>query len=171
MVSQSQHHQLPYDGVVDAAQTIVDFVNTLDVETGEDTLDHADLRRFREALRAELLAHHDGRSDNDAGRAIEAVVADYPLALRVDGTMRLRSRRRGAGEVVASVVDAMLTLVHEQRWHRVRVCPADDCLEAFYDSSRGGTRRWCSMGVCGNRAKVTTYRERNADSPAAGTAS
>ncbi|WFR67367.1 CGNR zinc finger domain-containing protein [Curtobacterium flaccumfaciens] len=32
----------------------------------------------------------------------------------------------------------------------------------FYDSSRGGTRRWCSMQRCGNRAKVRAHRARRA---------
>lgn len=179
MVSKRQHRQSVYDGDVDAAELVVDFVNTLDVSTGEDALggtapwpttlgdasiwtaaDRADLTQLREALRAELLAHHGGRSDPSAGRAIEGVAARHPFGLSFGDAVRLQSRTPGAGDVVAGVVDAMLTLVHEQRWFRVRVCPADDCLEAYYDASRGGTRRWCSMGVCGNRAKVKTYRER-----------
>jgi predicted RNA-binding Zn ribbon-like protein len=45
-------------------------------------------------------------------------------------------------------------------WERLKVCPADDCLWAFYDRSRNRSRRWCDMEVCGNRAKVRGYRER-----------
>ncbi|UBQ02388.1 CGNR zinc finger domain-containing protein [Curtobacterium sp. TXMA1] len=45
---------------------------------------------------------------------------------------------------------------------RLSRCSADDCGLVFYDSSRGGTRRWCSMQRCGNRAKVRAHRARRA---------
>ncbi|MFF0905398.1 UNVERIFIED_CONTAM: CGNR zinc finger domain-containing protein [Kocuria sp. CPCC 205316] len=48
---------------------------------------------------------------------------------------------------------------------RVRVCAAEDCDLIFYDGSAGGARRWCSMGRCGNRAKVRAHRARKATSP------
>lgn len=41
---------------------------------------------------------------------------------------------------------------------RVRVCAAEDCGLLLVDTSRSGARRWCSMEVCGNRAKVRTHR-------------
>ncbi len=43
---------------------------------------------------------------------------------------------------------------------RIRRCAADDCGIVFHDESRTGTRRWCSMQRCGNRAKVRAFRER-----------
>jgi predicted RNA-binding Zn ribbon-like protein len=43
--------------------------------------------------------------------------------------------------------------------HRLRECPGSDgCGWLFLDQSRGGTRRWCSMRVCGNRNKINRYR-------------
>jgi len=42
---------------------------------------------------------------------------------------------------------------------RVRECPGiDGCGWLFLDTSKSGTRRWCSMQVCGNRAKVRRHR-------------
>ena len=43
---------------------------------------------------------------------------------------------------------------------RLRRCDADDCRMVFHDESRTGTRRWCSMARCGNRAKVRAFRQR-----------
>jgi predicted RNA-binding Zn ribbon-like protein len=37
-----------------------------------------------------------------------------------------------------------------------------DCRFVFYDQSKNGTRTWCSMRVCGNRAKVRRFREKAA---------
>jgi predicted RNA-binding Zn ribbon-like protein len=45
---------------------------------------------------------------------------------------------------------------------RVRECAAEDCALLFVDASRPGRRRWCSMEGCGNRAKTTSYRRRQA---------
>ena len=36
---------------------------------------------------------------------------------------------------------------------RVRRCANDACLWLFIDESKAGTRRWCDMSSCGNRAK------------------
>ncbi|MDP2955367.1 MAG: CGNR zinc finger domain-containing protein [Longimicrobiales bacterium] len=49
---------------------------------------------------------------------------------------------------------------------RLRQCAAEGCGLWFYDSSRNGRRRWCSMARCGNRAKVAAhYRRHRAGSP------
>ena len=43
---------------------------------------------------------------------------------------------------------------------RIRVCAADNCGLLLVDTSKSGRRRWCSMEVCGNRAKVRAHRSR-----------
>ena len=47
-------------------------------------------------------------------------------------------------------------------WPRLKACPGDDCGWAFYDASRNRTGRWCSMAVCGSRAKARAYYRRHA---------
>ena len=42
----------------------------------------------------------------------------------------------------------------------VRKCEDPECILFFYDTSKNHTRRWCSMDLCGNRAKVAAFRER-----------
>jgi predicted RNA-binding Zn ribbon-like protein len=41
---------------------------------------------------------------------------------------------------------------------RVRRCAGPDCEALFLDLSRPGSRRWCSMDTCGNRAKKRRLR-------------
>lgn len=41
---------------------------------------------------------------------------------------------------------------------RLRHCEGEGCSLAFYDTSRNGKRRWCSMEICGNRHKVRSHR-------------
>ena len=56
-------------------------------------------------------------------------------------------------------------VIFSSRFIRVRVCAGQDCGLIFYDGAAAGTRRWCSMSRCGNRAKVRAHRERKAASP------
>jgi len=38
---------------------------------------------------------------------------------------------------------------------RIKACPPEEgCGWLFYDDSKNGSRRWCSMRVCGSRAKM-----------------
>jgi predicted RNA-binding Zn ribbon-like protein len=45
-------------------------------------------------------------------------------------------------------------------WPRLKVCSADDCQWAFYDRSPTRSGCWCSMQICGSRAKSRAYRNR-----------
>lgn len=56
---------------------------------------------------------------------------------------------------------AAADLLAEGRRERVRPCDAPDCRLWFYDVSRNGRRRWCSMATCGNRAKVAAHYRRH----------
>jgi predicted RNA-binding Zn ribbon-like protein len=44
---------------------------------------------------------------------------------------------------------------------RLRTCGNPRCRWLFLDATRNRTRRWCTMAVCGNRAKVHRYRQRH----------
>jgi len=52
---------------------------------------------------------------------------------------------------------AALLFAHVDR-SRVRKCGR--CVLLFHDTSKKGTRRWCSMNLCGNRVKVAAYQRR-----------
>lgn len=46
---------------------------------------------------------------------------------------------------------------------RIRSCAHEACILHFFDTSRNGTRRWCSMAICGNRAKASRHYARTKD--------
>ncbi len=48
--------------------------------------------------------------------------------------------------------------------HRIRRCKNPECVLYFYDTSKSGTRSWCSLEICGNRLRVAAYRQRQARS-------
>jgi predicted RNA-binding Zn ribbon-like protein len=53
-------------------------------------------------------------------------------------------------------------LLTSDRLARVRICSAEDCDWLFLDQSKNRSRRWCDMGVCGNRNKVRRFRQARA---------
>ena len=55
--------------------------------------------------------------------------------------------------------DAAVFLTAGER-SRLRTCENPRCGWIFLDTTKSGTRRWCSMAVCGNRAKIRNFRRR-----------
>jgi predicted RNA-binding Zn ribbon-like protein len=60
--------------------------------------------------------------------------------------------------VEQEIVQSAAELLTSDKIHRVRKCAHDPCDWLFLDSSRSGRRRWCSMGTCGNVAKLRRFR-------------
>ncbi|WP_406201182.1 CGNR zinc finger domain-containing protein [Kitasatospora sp. NBC_01560] len=56
-------------------------------------------------------------------------------------------------------VDDFLDLLG-QGAHRIKKCAHESCILHFFDTSQNGRRRWCSMAVCGNRAKAARHYEK-----------
>jgi len=61
------------------------------------------------------------------------------------------------------VAESAATLLTGGEPSRIRQCAGDPCGWLFYDTSRNRRRRWCSMEVCGNRAKARRYYQRRRD--------
>jgi predicted RNA-binding Zn ribbon-like protein len=67
------------------------------------------------------------------------------------------------GQLLTSLaVDVLTLLADDEALGRLRECENADCTRLYVDTSRAGTRRWCGMSGCGNRAKVARFRERHA---------
>jgi len=58
----------------------------------------------------------------------------------------------------APIIDAAADLLAETELSRIRKC--ESCIVHFFDTSRKGSRRWCSMNICGNKHKVAAYQRR-----------
>lgn len=148
------------------------LVNTLDLETGADSLDTPEgrtlfdlteddvpaARELRESLRATLLAHA-GHPPHRTVTPLGELLAAAPLVVGVDpadGSAALAPAREGSltARVAAAVAQALVA----GTWSRFKACQAADCHWAYYDRSPAGRGRWCSMQVCGARAKMRRYR-------------
>jgi predicted RNA-binding Zn ribbon-like protein len=76
--------------------------------------------------------------------------------------LRWQTQRRWASpkSLLLPIAEAMGDLVCQKDFALVRKCEGPTCTLWFLDVSKGHARRWCSMAVCGNRAKVAAHRAR-----------
>jgi predicted RNA-binding Zn ribbon-like protein len=76
--------------------------------------------------------------------------------------LRWQAKRRwdSPKSLLLPLADAMGDLVSRKDFTLVRNCEGPTCTLWFLDVSKGHGRRWCSMAVCGNRAKVAAHRAR-----------
>ncbi|WP_236950350.1 CGNR zinc finger domain-containing protein [Mycobacterium sp. MS1601] len=97
------------------------------------------------------------------GGAVELSAFDpYALRLAPDSAGHLRIAADTGVAGLDVIVETVATSVAAGKWHRLKLCASPDCRWAFYDTSRSGGGRWCSMDVCGNRHKTRTYRRSRA---------
>jgi predicted RNA-binding Zn ribbon-like protein len=93
---------------------------------------------------------------------LNRVAARAPLVVRVVDDRHARLDPAGAGldAALARLLGIVQTAMVDGTWSRLKVCRWDSCQWAFYDSSKNRSGSWCSMAVCGNRAKAASYRRR-----------
>jgi predicted RNA-binding Zn ribbon-like protein len=75
-------------------------------------------------------------------------------------TAGAQQRYDDAVSLLAPVAKALAQLLAETDLDLVRQCEAHDCTLLFHDLTKSHRRRWCSMALCGNRAKVAAFRSR-----------
>jgi len=90
----------------------------------------------------------------------------HERVIRAGGRYRLAFPEGEAGldAVLWPVVRSAAELLTSDEVARVRICEAtrvDGCGWLFLDETRNGTRRWCSMKDCGNRAKARRHYRRS----------
>jgi predicted RNA-binding Zn ribbon-like protein len=74
--------------------------------------------------------------------------------------LRATRRWRSAESLLLPIGEALAKCVCEEDFTNVKACEGAGCTLLFTDHTRGQARRWCSMAICGNRAKVAAHRRR-----------
>ncbi|HUB38452.1 MAG TPA: CGNR zinc finger domain-containing protein [Streptosporangiaceae bacterium] len=168
------------------------FVNTLDIEQATDDLGTpaaldawlrsaglgaeracqagpADLTlavELRETLRGVLRSHVARQPAAAAGPAarMAEIAAAMParISAAADGSLHVVADEQGSRAAFAELLLIAAEAQTLGTWSRLKVCSADDCQWAFYDRSPTRSGCWCSMQLCGSRAKSRAYRERSA---------
>lgn len=124
-----------------------------------ETLDR--LLRTRGVL--DTLVASPGEPDPSAVRALNEVLAHGRIRRELDPAGQPASVVEIASPAwipAWHAAEDWLRLMGE-RPDRVRACANGDCVLHFYDVSKNGARRWCSMAGCGNRAKAQRHYARH----------
>ena len=132
-----------------------------------EPLTHADLSRVldvREGLRALLYANNDEPVDAGAVERMNRALRSPGLAVQLDPSSPpdFASARPDLDSALALIATIVAVAQLDGRWSRLKACPGHDCGWAFYDNSRNQASGWCSMQICGQRAKARAYRQRKA---------
>jgi predicted RNA-binding Zn ribbon-like protein len=98
-------------------------------------------------------------------RALNLALAEAPARQHVAAegesyAWRIAIHSITATAILAAVLWSAADLLVSATRKRIRHCANDQCLWLFVDDSKNGSRRWCSMQACGNRAKASRHYHR-----------
>ena len=169
------------DWLDQAARLPADVATGFRAQAGTGALDSVagEAREFREWFRGFVSKHAGQRLARRALRGLtplnEALVRDEafrrieyaPPSAGDDGdhashALQWRTERRWSNPraLLLPIAHAMGDLICEKDFSLVRKCEGQGCTLWFLDVSKAHARRWCSMSVCGNRAKAAAHRAR-----------
>lgn len=132
----------------------IDFVN-------DNRLEGARARALARALLELFAAAAQGTAaPKRARRVLDAELSACYRSPRLAHRSGSYELTWGAASPIAVAVRSAVALLTSSDIDRVRVCAAEDCNWVFLDESRNGSRRWCDMKVCGNRAKAKRFYAR-----------
>lgn len=123
-----------------------------------------DLIAFRERLRDTVLRIERGSApSNDFIKEVNARLRQHPshISLRKRDGQLVREPLfdlHKPADLWAPIIDGAAELLSQAETQRLRKC--ESCVLHFFDTSKKGSRRWCSMNICGNKLKVAAYQRR-----------
>jgi len=112
-----------------------------------------------------LLSHNDETAaPAEAAEVIDSAACRARLRLRFNAACGAWLEPEAAG--VSAALGRLLAVIERSAaqgtWDRLKACRWHTCEWAFYDHTKNHSGTWCTMDVCGNRAKARAYRERQA---------
>lgn len=130
------------------------------------------MRELREELRNAILAWEDtGKLHGATIDELNYFMTKHPMLTRLKRgpsgtTTEFWFEANNPEDMLTPVAHSAAMLFANADPDRVRKC--GHCVLQFYDTSKKGTRRWCSMRLCGNRLKVAAYAARQRGRTAGG---
>src|SRR5262249_2562854 len=132
----------------------------------------AEARRLREWFRGFVVEHKGKPLEASALRELkplnrllerdEAFSQIMPGSPADGRTLELKTLRRWPtpDSVLLPIGHALARFISTEDFSDVKACEGPVCTLLFADHTRGKARRWCSMAICGNRAKQAAHRSR-----------
>jgi predicted RNA-binding Zn ribbon-like protein len=123
-----------------------------------------ELLTFRERLRAAVVRQEAGYQVSDAFVSeLNSMLKQHPSVIALQWKSQKLNREivvepEVPNDIWALIAIAVAELLSDVSPVRLRKCEA--CIVHFLDTSKKGSRRWCSMNICGNKIKVAAYQQR-----------
>jgi predicted RNA-binding Zn ribbon-like protein len=122
-------------------------------------------RGFVEKHRGHPLARDDFKKLERLNRLLErdsSFSQIAPAASKQGNALELHAMRkwRSPEALLLPIAEALARFVCSEDFTYVKECEGPSCTLFFTDQTRGRARRWCSMAICGNRAKQAAHRDR-----------
>jgi predicted RNA-binding Zn ribbon-like protein len=137
------------DAIATQARSLREWFRTFVIKHKGQTMSAAALRELEPLNK--LLARDEGYGQ------IIAVEDETVSGLKMAELRRWRSPET----LLLPIAKAMADLVCTEDFTYVKACEGPACTLMFLDKTRGHARRWCSMAICGNRAKQAAHRSRS----------
>jgi len=128
----------------------------------------AGARGLREAIHdmTRALVDHTPLPVDAIDLVNEAASASPPVTLLGrDGASPVPPELASLEAILAMIARDAIDLFTGNYRQRIRACLGHDCSLFFVDRSRPGSRRWCTMAACGEKASSATYRRRHPAHP------
>lgn len=118
--------------------------------------------RFREALRALLVANNGGPLEAGTMETLNHLAESLCLRVqfKAERTARLDTADRGVAGAIGRLLGIVFTAMVDGNWSRLKACHNHGCRWAFYDLSKNRSATWCATTICGSRLKARAYRQR-----------
>jgi len=131
----------------------------------DETIDEEDFQRalaFREALRSLVCANTGAPLDAGVREVLDAAARRAQLTLRFSpaGPASLEPGATGLDRALGRLLAIVFTSLSEGSWARLKPCRNEACQWIYYDTSKNRVGAWCTMTMCGNRAKTAAYRQK-----------
>jgi len=119
------------------------------------------LRRFVVKHKGRPLAIHNAEELEPLNALLRQDQSYYQLVVG-ERAIHLEAQHRWSSpdSLLVPIAETIARMISEEDFTHIKACEGHACTLIFADHTRARGRRWCSMGICGNRAKVSAHRKR-----------
>lgn len=147
-------------------------VNLLDAQTAEKLLSKwnesqlEEILDFRKNLREIVVDLVNGKKLSSFGinlinQTLRQTNGHSKLVQTEDGfAKRFEIDLTEPSKIIVPIAKSMADLLCYGDLSFLRKCEREDCILYFYDTTKNHKRRWCSMAICGNRAKAAKFYQK-----------
>lgn len=125
-----------------------------------------EVSEFRQNLRETVINLANGRTmksfEIDSINKILKQTGSYPkLQQTPEGFVkRFEIDLSEPRKILVPIAESIVDLICYGNLSYLRKCESETCILYFYDTTKNHKRRWCSMAICGNRAKAAKFYQK-----------